>query len=55
LSLQGCAGLAAMERQALLPVQEELENRVGEIRYLCLPEYSIARRATDAHGIGPND
>jgi hypothetical protein len=44
-----------MERQALLPVQEELENRVGEIRYLCLPEYSLARQATDTHGIGPND
>ena len=55
LSLQGCAGHAAMERQALLPVQEELENRVGEIRYLCLPEYSLARQATDTHGIGPND
>jgi len=55
LTLQGCAGHAAMARQDMLPVQAELENRVGEIRYLCMPEYSLVRQFTDTHGIGPND
>jgi len=52
LTLQGCAGQAAMARAAMLDVQEELENRVGEIRYLCMPEYSLARQSIDVHGIG---
>jgi hypothetical protein len=52
LSLQGCAGHAAMARQEMLDVQERLEGLVGEIRYLCLPEYSLARQSTDEHGIG---
>lgn len=52
LSLQGCAGQAAMARSAMLDVQEQIEARVGEVRYLCLPEYSLARSSTDEHGIG---
>jgi hypothetical protein len=52
LTLQGCAGFAALARQDLLPVQEQIESRVGEVRYLCRPERSLARVGTDTHGIG---
>jgi hypothetical protein len=48
LSLQQCAGHAAMAR----PLAEELYQYIGEVKYLCVPEHSLARSATDEHGIG---
>lgn len=50
LSLQACAGHAAVARQDILPVQEEIERAVGEIRYLCREERSLARSATETYG-----
>jgi hypothetical protein len=38
LTLQACAGRAALARQEMLDVQEKLEKLIGEVRYLCLPE-----------------
>jgi hypothetical protein len=40
LTLNQCAGHAAMARQQLLNVQERLEALVGEVRYLCIEERS---------------
>jgi hypothetical protein len=52
LSLQGCAGHAAIARQEMLAVQEQLEALVGEVRYLCLPERSLARVSREvSHGL----
>ena len=39
LSLQGCAGQAAMTRAATADVYQF----VGEVRYLCIPQWSLAR------------
>lgn len=52
LSLQSCAGHAAMARQQYLAVLPQLNEKIGEVRWQCLPERSLARRATDQHGIG---
>lgn len=52
LNLQACAGQAAIIRQQFLGSLPKLNRRIGEVRYLCIPERSIARRATDQHGIG---
>lgn len=38
LTLQGCAGRAAMARQEMLSVLPKLNSRIGEVRYLCIPE-----------------
>lgn len=38
LTLQECAGHAALGRQQILPVQDEIEALVGEVRYLCVEE-----------------
>ena len=51
LSLMQCAGHAAMTRSQTA----ELYQFVGEVRYLCIPERSLARSSTDTHGIGPNE
>jgi hypothetical protein len=51
LSLMQCAGHAALTRSQTA----ELYQYVGEVRYLCAPERSLARSSTDVHGIGPND
>jgi hypothetical protein len=51
LSLMQCAGHAALTRTQTA----ELYQYVGEVRYLCVPERSLARTSTDTHGIGPND
>lgn len=48
LSLQQCAGHAAMTRTQTV----ELYQYVGEVRYLCVPEKSLARSTTEQHGIG---
>lgn len=52
LSLQSCAGHAAMARSQMLVVLPQLNKRIGEVRYLCVPERSLARTATDTHAIG---
>jgi hypothetical protein len=51
LSLMQCAGHAAMTRTQTA----DLYTYVGEVRYLCVPERSLARSSTDTHGIGTND
>lgn len=51
LTLHTCAGRAAMARQEALAVFKH----VGEIRYECRPELSLARRATDTHAVGAAD
>jgi hypothetical protein len=38
LSLQSCAGQAAMARQAYLAVLPKLNSRIGEVRFLCVAE-----------------
>jgi hypothetical protein len=48
LSLMQCAGHAAMTRTQTA----ELYQYVGEVRYLCAPERSLARTETDEFGIG---
>lgn len=35
LSLQACAGLAAMVRQQILP---DLEKKIGKVQMRCVPE-----------------
>jgi hypothetical protein len=40
LSLQGCAGHAAMARQQLL--EADLVLRVGEVQFYCVPERTVA-------------
>ena len=52
LTLQGCAGHAAMIRQEMLAVLPKLNKRIGEVQYRCVPERTLVRRATDQHGIG---
>jgi hypothetical protein len=51
LSLMQCAGHAAMTRTETA----HLYPYVGEVRYLCVPERSLARSSTDTHGIGPDE
>jgi len=43
LSLQGCAGRAAMARQEAAP----LFRTVGEVAYQCRPEASLKRKVTE--------
>lgn len=45
LSLQGCAGQAAIARQDYLAVLPKLNPKVGDIRYICLPSHD-ARAVT---------
>lgn len=40
LSLQGCAGHAAMARQQML--EADLILRVGEVQFYCVPERTVA-------------
>lgn len=47
LSLQACAGRAAMARQEA----EVLMPRIGEVEYRCEPERSLARTVTETHAI----
>ena len=54
LTLQGCAGHAAMVRQEMLAVLPKLNKRIGEVQYRCVPERLLVRRTTDQHGIGPD-
>lgn len=51
LSLMQCAGHAAMTRQETA----YLYRYVGEVRYLCVPERSLAQSSTDTHGISADD
>jgi lipopolysaccharide export system protein LptA len=46
LSLQSCAGHAAMARQA----SEVLRDSIGRVEYRCAPERSLARKVTDNVG-----
>lgn len=48
LGLQACAGHAAMTRMETADVYQF----VGEVRYLCLPEWSLARTVTETHTTG---
>lgn len=47
LSLQSCAGRAAMARQE----SEGLQSRIGDIQYRCAPERSLARRVTEQRAV----
>lgn len=38
LSLQSCAGQAAMSRQQFMNALPKLNGRIGEVRYLCVPD-----------------
>lgn len=51
LSLQGCAGHAAMARQEFLAVLPKLNKRVGEVRWQCVPERSLRRVERDERAI----
>jgi hypothetical protein len=43
LSLQSCAGRAAMARQEAAP----LFQYIGEVQYECRAEYSLARKSVE--------
>lgn len=44
LNLHSCAGQLALARRAYLEVQAKLNPKVGEIRFLCLPEEEARAR-----------
>lgn len=41
LTLEGCAGQAALARQQYLAVLPKLDPRIGEVRFLCVPEAHV--------------
>jgi hypothetical protein len=51
LSLMQCAGHAALTRSQTA----DLYQHVGEVRYFCVPDRSLAQSSTNVHGIGPNE
>lgn len=51
LSLQACAGRAAMARQQYLSVLPLLDEKIGPVEWRCVPE-SFKSEATNEHGIG---
>lgn len=38
LSLHACIGQAAMAKKQFLEVQEQLQPRIGDVRFFCMPE-----------------
>jgi len=47
LTLQHCAGQAALVRQQTMPSLPKLDRRIGKVRYLCLPEKTLTKRLTE--------
>jgi len=47
LSLQSCAGHAAMARQEFLAVLPKLNKKIGEVRWHCVPEKTLTKRLTE--------
>ena len=43
LTLQHCAGRAAMARTEYLAALPKLSAKIGEVRYYCLPEKDLSK------------